>query len=117
MNAMEASTVNMDVHVEPGLFASWTGNGADAITLALRTAIVETIGSCARRLPVNANVLIVDRIEEVEDGHVMCAAVILGNRHYVYIMERHYTIIFNMRDIHGVMMINLMENNVAYVLP
>ena len=117
MNAMEASTVSVNVNGESDLISRWTGDGADAITLELRTAIEETVASCARRLPVNVKVFICDRIEEVEGGHVLCAAITRGNRHYVYIMERHYTIIFNMHDIHGMMMIHLMENNAGFLLP
>ena len=115
MNTMEASTVT--VNGESNLISRWIGDGADAIPLEMRTAIEETVTNCARRLPVNVKVFICDRIQEVEDGHFLCAAVTRGNRRYVYVMERHYTIIFNMQDVNGIMMITLMENNVGFLLP
>ena len=114
MNTMEVPTET--VIGGSHLMSTWTGAGADAIPLAMQTAIEETVTNCARRLPVNVKVFICDRIEEIEDGHFLCAAVTRGDRRYVYVMERHYTIIFNMHDVKGIIMISLMENKVGYLL-
>ena len=111
MNTMEAT-----VNGESNLISRWTGDGSNAIPLELRTAIEQTVTNCARRLPVNVRVFMCDRILEVEDGHFLCAVVTRGNRRYVYVLERHYTIIFNMQDVNGIIMISLMENNVIFLL-
>ena len=98
------------------LISTWNGDGAEAIPLQMQTAIVESVNNCSRRLPVTAKVIICDRTEDVGDGHFLCAAVSRGNRRYVYVMEKHYTIIFNMQDVNGIIMITLMENNVGFLL-
>lgn len=109
----------MEVHIRVDsdyLISTWNGDGAEAIPLQLQTAIVETVHNCTRRLPVRVKVILCDRIQEVEDGHFLCAAVSRESRRYVYIMEKHYTIIFNMHDVNGIIMITLLENNAGYQL-
>ena len=105
------------VHLQSDLITStWSGNRVEELSTELQTSILDTIHACARRFPLTVNVFICERVIDVDDGHVISAVITRGNRRYVYVMERNYTVIFNICDVNATMIIPLIENNLAYHL-
>ena len=108
----------MSIEFSVGEFSSiWRGEGVDVIDEDFMSEIVQAIRDCARRLPVTAKVILCQRAEEHGVGEeLVFAPVVIENRRYIYIMYANFTLVFNMGDVEGRIVIPLLEQDIYFDL-
>ena len=99
-----------------GFVVTWRGGRAHLLNDALRNEILHTIFCFARGAPVTVHLALTETIEEFGDDAVLTPFV-RGENRYLSILERHFTLIFNLRDVHNAIIMSIMSRGYILRLP
>ena len=95
---------------------TWRGRRPEHLNDSLRMEILESIFYFARGAPVNVHVALTERSEEFGDDAVLTPFV-RGNNRYLSVHKRQFTLIFNLRDVHNGIIMDIMSRDYILRLP